>query len=173
MQNSKFTPMIGMFHDNGQSTKLFGNVAAGSERSGYTGYGISYYPNTASDVPNEAMSCLVGYWFGGYNATRTTMDSVRFSNFIFWKMYLYAIYGEISNTASVIISDIAVADARVGVRILMSWLSTGFLVDKRVNISSSLFVGASRNNNGCMEKSPSLYTCMHRWVYCEHLNEQV
>jgi hypothetical protein len=165
--------MIGMFHDNGQRTKLFGNVAAGSERSGYTGYGVSNIPNTASNVPNEAISCLVGYWFGGYNLTRTKMDSVRFTDFIFWKIYLYAIHGEISNTASVLVKDIAVADARVGVLIFMAWTPTGILVDKSVNISSSLFVGASRNNNGCMEKHPSLFTCTNRWVYCEHLNGQV
>ena len=74
MQNSKFTPMIGMFHDNGQSTKLFGNVAAGSERAGFSGPGstcdlatspVGISSSTFFDG-NTAHSCLFGFVFDFY-----------------------------------------------------------------------------------------------------------
>jgi hypothetical protein len=169
----KLRTMIGMFHDNGQNTEYVGNVAAGSERSGYSGYGIGCSSNKT--LPNEATSCLSGYWFDGTYIGQKKLDCVKLSSFIFWKMYLFAVYGEIGYSSTVSVNDISVADARIGVHIILKGTSAlqRELVDKVVHISNSLLVGASKNNNGCMEKIPSMYTCSFFWAYCEHLNLQV
>jgi hypothetical protein len=85
-------------------------------------------------------------------------------------IYLCAVYGEITYSATVLVTDASVADARAGVHIIMVGASALMheLMDKAVYISNSL-VGASSNNNGCIVKSPSLYTCMFSWVWCRHL----
>jgi hypothetical protein len=173
MDDMKVKTMIGMFHDNGQNTKFAGNAASGSERSGYSGYGISC--NSNGTLPNEAISCITGFWFDGTYIQKNRIDCVRLSNFKFWKIYEYAVYGEIGHSAVVRMTDISVADARVGVHIILVGDSAleHALVDKAVYISNSLFVGASNNNNGCVEKSPSLYTCLFSWAWCGHLNSQV
>ena len=170
----KVRTMVGMFHDNGQNTKLAGNAASGSERSGYSGYGISCQ-SIGTALPNEAMSCLTGYWFDGTFIMQNKVECVRLSNFMFWKIYLYAVYGEIGYASAVRITNISVADAKVGVHIILFGASSvdHVLVDKAVHISNSLFVGASSNNNGCVEKTPSLYTCLFSWAWCGHLNSQV
>jgi hypothetical protein len=175
MGDKKVRIMIGMFHDNGQNTKFVGNTAAGSERSGYSGYGISCYSSSNRTLLNEAMSCLAGFWFDATYIEQNQIDCVRVSNFMFWKIYLYAVFGEIPHSIVVRVADISVADAKVGIHLMLAGNSalSESLVDKTVHISNSLFVGASSNNNGCVEKTPSLYTCNMTFAYCGHLNGQV
>jgi hypothetical protein len=173
--SSKSTIVIGMFHDSGQSTKIAGNVATGSERTGFTGYGVSCNPNTTSSVPNEAMSCLAGYWFDAMYLEKNPTSCVTLSNFIFWKIYMFGVHGEISFSTSVLLNSLLIADAKVGVHIIMTGQSSldNLLADKVVRISNSLIVGTSNNNNRCVEKSPSLYTCLYDWIWCHNLNNQV
>ena len=181
MADMKVRTMIGMFHDNGRNTKIAGNSATGSERSGFSGYGVSCtslanWSLQNGTVPNEAMSSLAGYWVDGTFTQQNAIGCVGISNFNFWKIYLYAVYGEIGYSAFVRITEISVADAKVGVHIILFGAPAldHVLIDKAVYISKSLFVGASNNNNnGCVEKSPSLYTCAFSWAWCGHLNSQV
>ena len=173
MDQEKLKPMIGMFHDSAQDTTLIGNIAAGSERSGISGPGTSCSANWSS--PNEALSCLTGFWFDGYTIANKTYDCTSASNYVFWKIFLYAIYGEVPAARIVQVNNISVADAKVGVHIIMIGSSAvdHSRADKIVIISNALFVGVSNNNNGCIEKSPSLYTCQFSWAWCGHLISQV
>jgi hypothetical protein len=57
----KLAPMIGMFHDRGQSSQFLKNIAAGSERAAFSGSGFECGDNT-SFVGNVAHSSLAGYW---------------------------------------------------------------------------------------------------------------
>jgi hypothetical protein len=173
MSDEKLRPMIGMFHDSAQDTILIGNIAAGSERSGFSGPGVSCKSNWS--LPNEALSCLAGFWFDGYTITKNSFDCTSVSNFIFWKIYMYGIYGEITAGTTVKLDSISIADAKVGVHIIMFGASSldHVRVDKVVIISNSLIIGNSNNKNGCVEKSPSLQTCQFSFAWCGHLNSQV
>jgi hypothetical protein len=174
MTDPKLRPMIGMFHDTGQTTKLVANVASGSERSGFSGPGISCGSNVIQSLENEALSCLNGFWLDRYTIKKNGHGCVQVSNFVFWKIFLYGVYGEVA-TKIVKVVNVSVADAGIGVHIIVVGTSALHheLVDKMVNISNSLLVGFSRNNYGCLEKSPSLHTCQFSWAWCSHLNSQV
>jgi hypothetical protein len=61
----KLSPMMGMYHDQGKGTIIKGNVAAGSERAGFSGPG-ALCSDHESFLGNEAHSALNGYWFDFY-----------------------------------------------------------------------------------------------------------
>jgi len=58
----KLDPMIGMFHDEGVNSILHGNVAAGSERAGFSGAGVACGDYT-SFVANEVLPSVALYSF--------------------------------------------------------------------------------------------------------------
>jgi hypothetical protein len=165
--------MIGMFHDEGVSTILNGNVAAGSERAGFSGPGVDC-DDTESFVGNEAHSCLVGFWFDQVRLGVLQRSCTAVTHFKAWKIFEYSVYGEVPSMSLVKVTGLRSADARVGVLIIMAGAPSLSHVrkDQRVLISDSLFVGHSANGN-CEKISPSLHTCLHFTAFCGHVGPQV
>ena len=108
--------MIGMFHDGGQNTKMMRNVAAGSERAGFSGPG-SDCGNAELFRANVAHSALAGFWFDFYAVQQNPRPCLSLSNFTAWKIFEYAVYGELMTGDRVEISDLAVSDSIIGVEI--------------------------------------------------------
>lgn len=160
-----------MFHDDGTATILNGNVAAGSERAGFTSPGVQC-DDTVSFVGNEAHSCLAGFWFNQYRIRGRACTAL--TDFRAWKIYEYAVYGEVPSLTLLKIDGLATADARAGVNILMAGADALSHVrkDQRVLLTNSLIVGHSDNGN-CLRKRPSLHTCAFYMAWCDHLPPQV
>jgi hypothetical protein len=173
--------MIGMFHDGGDATLLAGNVAAGSERAGFSGSGIPCNSSVAPAARNEAHACLAGYWFDFYEMAGRTC--VRLAGFTAWRVFLYGVYGELPYVLRAELVGVTVADAAVGMR--MAMIGSKSLehdrVDKRVVIKDCLVVGSSTGGaspdggaGGCgVGRRPSLHTCDFYMAYCNHLIGQV
>jgi hypothetical protein len=181
MSQEKLRAMIGMFHDGGDTSILAGNVAAGSERAGFSGPGVSCNSSTAPAARNEAHACLAGYWFDFYAVEGRAC--VRLAGFTAWRVYLYGVYGELTGGRRAELAGVTVADAAVGMRIAM--IGSASLdhdrVDKRVFVADSLFVGSSTGGagpdggaGGCeVGLRPSLHTCDFYMAHCYHLTGQV
>jgi hypothetical protein len=181
MSQEKLRAMIGMFHDGGDTSILAGNVAAGSERAGFSGPGVSCNSSTAPAARNEAHACLAGYWFDFYAVEGRAC--VRLAGFTAWRVYLYGVYGELTGGRRAELAGVTVADAAVGMRIAM--IGSASLdhdrVDKRVFVADSLFVGSSTGGagpdggaGGCgVGPMPSLHTCDFYMAHCDHLIGQV
>jgi hypothetical protein len=167
----KLRAMIGMFHDNGQNTKVLRNVAAGSERAGFSGPPVDC-GNMDLFRANEAHSSMAGFWFDFYAIqSRVRKSCFSLSNFTAWKIFQYAVYGEFKLTIRVEISDIAVSDAVVGMHIKLFGADAldHVLLNQTVFVQDSLVVGFSRNGN-CPAIPKLLYTCSHYLAYCDHLS---
>jgi hypothetical protein len=163
--------MIGMFHDSGEETKVLRNVAAGSERAGFSGPPIDC-GNVELFRANEAHSSMAGFWFDYYAIeNRSRKSCLSISNFTAWKIFQYAVYGEFKLTLVVEISDIVVSDAVVGLHIKLFGADAlaHVLLNQTVTIQNSLIVGSSGNGN-CPTRPEKLYTCSHTMAYCDHLN---
>jgi hypothetical protein len=180
LANSKLNAMVGMFCDSGNNTVLLSNVAAGSERAGFSGPGTQCsagQPAPAAPAPsqwNEATSCLAGFWFDYYSVIRNSYECVMVQGILGWKLWLYGIYGEVQAGRIVKVDSVALADTRVGVYIFMGGAASvnHEVVDKRVQITNSLLLAASPNEN-CAGKKPGLYTCKFSMAWCSHLSSQV
>lgn len=170
--------MIGMFHDGGTSSYFVSNVAAGSERSGFSGPGFACDAASASAAQNSpskmfsgntAHSSLVGFLFDFYAVQKNAVPCIAIAKFTAWKIWLYGVYGELLSGAEVVLSETSVSDARVGVRISLGGTNR---ISRRISMQRMLLVGRSSNSN-CRRKSPSLWTCAHYMAYCSHLDPQV
>ena len=84
--------MNGMFHDEGVASVFLNNVAAGSERAGFSGPGVACH-DTSSFTGNEAHACLAGYWFDFNTTNKSSCAAV--TDFRAWKIHMYGIYGEV------------------------------------------------------------------------------
>ena len=166
----KVRAMIGMFHDGGQNTKMLRNVAAGSERAGFSGPG-SDCGNVELFRGNEAHSALAGFWFDFYAVQQNPRPCLSLSNFTAWKIFEYAVYGELMTSDRVEISDLAVSDAIIGVNIKLFGGDSlkHMLLNKTVALTNSLFVGLSGNEK-CPKMPEILYTCAFYMAHCQHLN---
>ena len=174
----KLDIMMGLFHDGGQSSVLVGNVAAGSERAGFSGPGTGCNI-TAQTLRNEAHSSLVGYWFNYY--AMINQDCAGLAAFTGWRLYLYGVYGELPKVQTAELTGVAVADTTVGIKIAM--VGTPALdherLDKRVVIRDSLIVGSTTGGagpdggaGGCgVGKIPSLFTCAYPFAYCSDVGQ--
>ena len=166
----KVRAMIGMFHDGGQNTKMLRNVAAGSERAGFSGPGTDC-GNVELFRANEVHSALAGFWFDYYAVLQNQRPCLSVSNFTAWKIFEYAVYGELMTGDRIEISDLAISDVIIGVEIKLFGGDSlkHALLNKTVAISNSLFVGNSGNGN-CPKMPQLLYTCSFYMAYCQHLN---
>jgi hypothetical protein len=167
----KLRAMIGMFHDGGENSKILRNVAAGSERAGFSGPPIDC-GNVDLFRANEAHSSMAGFWFDYYAIqNRARKSCLSISNFTSWKIFQYAVYGEFARSLRVEISDIVVSDAVIGLHIKLFGADAleHALLNQTVGIQDSLFVGFSRNGN-CPAMPKLLYTCSHFMAYCDHLS---
>lgn len=181
LSKEKLQAMIGMFHDGGDRTILAGNVAAGSERAGFSGPGVSCNVSSAPAAINEAHACLSGYWFDFYGVADRAC--VRLAGFTAWRVYLYGVYGELPTVRRAELAGVTVADTAVGIRMAMigSESLNHDRVEKRVVVTDSLLVGSSTGGTapdggagGCgLGSMPSLHTCDFYMAYCNHLNGQV
>jgi hypothetical protein len=162
--------MIGMFHDGGQNTKMLRNVAAGSERAGFSGPGTDC-GNAELFRANEVHSALAGFWFDYYAVLQNQRPCLSLSNFTAWKIFEYAVYGEVMTGDRVEISDLAISDAIIGVEIKLFGGDSLFhvVLNNTVAVTNSLFVGSSSNGN-CPKMPQLLYTCAFYMTHCYHLN---
>ena len=140
--------MEAMQHRTRPMPKIFGvthwrnNVAAGSERSGFSGIGVA-----CDDSPtgifdgNEAFAALSGYWIDVNNAHRPFMlpshrrrrkayengeketgferSCVAIYDFTAWKIRSYGVNFYVQKAHTVVIEGISLADVSVGVSISM------------------------------------------------------
>ncbi len=176
MAQPKLRAMIGMFHDEGNKTRLWNNVAAGSERAGFSGAGQDCADSWLFQG-NEALSCLAGYWFdaAGIGKQRELGRTCNIlPGFKTWKIFEYSVYGEVPYMPRFEITGLRSADARVGMLVIMGGAGalSHTLADQRVFLTDSLMVGHSDNGN-CEDKSPGLYTCDFFMAYCDHLGPNV
>ena len=96
MSNMKLDAIVGMFHDGGSGSFFLSNVAAGSERTGFSGPGLSCdSPGRPSFDSNAAHSCLFGFLFDFYAAQRNALPCISLGRFTAWKIWHYGVYGEI------------------------------------------------------------------------------
>ena len=166
----KLRAMIGMFHDGGQNTKMLRNVAAGSERAGFSGPGTDC-GNVELFRANEVHSALAGFWFDFYAVQQNQRPCLSISNFTAWKIFEYAVFGELMAGDRIEISDLAVSDAVIGVNIKLFGGDSlkHVLLNKTVAVTNSLFVGFSGNGN-CPKPPQFLYTCAFYMAHCQHLS---
>ena len=164
---AKLAAMIGMFHDAGVNTILRHNVAAGSERAGFSGSGVAC-GDTNSFVGNIAHSSLAGYWFDHYR-TPKLYSCVQLTDFTAFKIWEYGVYSEVL-LPYMIVTGAKLADATVGISLGLSGAdSLGHtILDAKATIRDSLVVGQS-NNGHCGTTSPSLHTCNFYMAQCDHL----
>jgi hypothetical protein len=195
----KLDYVIGLFHDGGIGSFFLSNIAAGSERSGYTGPAVACAaadaadPTTAAAIAaaaggtaavfdgNEVYSSLAGFWFNPYRAVEANASCIALEGLTAWKIWHYGVYGEVltGDGRRIEVRRLAVADSRVGVRIAMGnggVTSTGEMDPnprddapggRVISVENSLVVARSGNAN-CFNKAPSLWTCTHEYIYCDH-----
>lgn len=175
ISNPKLFAMIGMFYDHGTDSKIVRNVAVGSERAGFNGVGIKCDAPTSFLNSNEVHSSLSGYWFDYYEMQNSENVCMTLSSFTAWKISLYAVYGDIVGPKRLDLTALVIADCQVGIYVSLSGANAvnHELVDKLVNISDSLMIGASMNSNQCVDKRPSLFTCSFFMAWCDHLKTPV
>ena len=163
----KLNAMIGMFHDQGVATILHHNIAAGSERAGFSGSGVAC-GDTTSFVGNVAHSSLAGYWFDHYR-TPKLYTCVQLTDFTAFKIWEYGIYSEVFLPYINVIGA-KVADATVGVSLHLSGAASleHTILDAKVSIRDSLLVGQSGNGH-CSTTKPSLSSCKFYMAWCHHL----
>ena len=173
MFEAKLNAMIGMFHDRGKLSVFEGNVAAGSERAGFSGPGVACSDFT-SFVGNEAHSCLAGYWLDFFNSNKydgcTAVHGVHA-----WKIHLYGIYAEPQKLETLEIRGARIADAAAGTYVVMGGVNA--LAHQRmeqiVRITDALYVGRS-NNQDCQIPAPGLFTCQFYMVRARmHREKQI
>ncbi len=162
--------MIGMFHDGGKDTRILRNVAAGSERAGFSGPGTDC-GNREIFRGNEAHSSLAGFWFDFYAVGTNLRSCLSVSNFTAWKIFEYAVYGELVAGNRIEVSELAISDAVIGVelKVLGGDAIQHVLLNKTAVITNSLFVGFSLNGN-CPKIPQLLHTCVFYMAYCKHLS---
>jgi hypothetical protein len=167
LKSAKLEAMIGMFHDAGVNTILRHNVAAGSERAGFSGSGVAC-GDTTSFVGNIAHSSLAGYWFDHYR-TPGLYSCVQLTDFTAFKIWEYGVYSEVF-LPYMIVTGAKLADATVGISLGLSGAdSLGHtILDAKASIRDSLVVGQS-NNGHCGTTRPSLHTCTFYMAWCDHL----
>ena len=164
---AKLAAMIGMFHDAGVNTILRHNVAAGSERAGFSGSGVAC-GDTTSFVGNIAHSSLAGFWFDFYR-TPKLYSCVQLTDFTAFKIWEYGVYSEVF-LPYLIVTGAKLADATVGISLGLSGARSvdHTILDAKASIRDSLVVGQS-NNGHCGSTSPSLHTCTFYMAQCDHL----
>ncbi len=170
LAQEKVRAMIGMFHDGGQNTKMLRNVAAGSERAGFSGPGIEC-GNVELFRGNEVHSALAGFWFDFYAVQQNPKPCLSLSNFTAWKIFEYAVYGELMTGDQIQISDLSISDAIIGVNIKLFGGDSlsHVLLNKTVSVTNSLIVGSSGNGK-CPKMPELLYTCAFYMAHCQHLS---
>lgn len=103
--------MVGMFHDAGIRSVFIDNVAAGSERAGFSTSGVAC-DDVTSFTGNEAHACLAGFWLDRYNVNRhgacAAIHDIRA-----WKIHLYGIYAEARRMETIRVRGARIADAQV------------------------------------------------------------
>ena len=170
LASPKLNAMIGMFHDGGTNSKFAGNIAAGSERAGFSGPGVAC-GDTQSFVQNVAHSVLAGYWFDFYRtpSVHAQTGCAALTDFTAWKIWEYGIYGE-TLMPYVHVTGAKVLDSKVGIWLHMGGASSlsHVIQDTKVVIKDSLIVGHSSNGN-CGTIKPSLYTCTFYMAWCNHV----
>ena len=119
---------------------------------------------------NEAHSCLNGFWFDFYGVGALSRDCTSVTDFTAWKIWEYAVYGEIPTRAKVEVVGLRSADARVGSYIIMIGVDAKIhsRKDQRVVVKDALIVGHS-NNAHCQRGYPALHTCKFFMAWCGHL----
>ena len=153
----------GMFANRGHfGNKFLYNIAAGSERAGFTGNGVDCGDNS-SFAGNEAHSSLAGYWYD-YHVPGRTCSQVH--DLTAWKMWEYGIYGETKNYGQIEITRAKLADCRIG---LWVHFIGSDLAENKVIVTDSLVVGHSENADCMSTKRPSLHSCAHTFAWCNHL----
>jgi hypothetical protein len=167
LNDPKLEAMIGMFHDAGVNTIWRHNVAAGSERAGFSGSGVAC-GDTTSFVGNIAHSSLAGYWFDN-RRTPSLYSCVQLTDFTAFKIWEYGVYGEVL-LPYIIVTGAKFADATVGISLGLSGANSldHTILDAKASIRDSLVVGQS-NNGHCSTTRPSLHTCTFGWAQCDHL----
>jgi len=166
-ESRKLNAMIGMFHDDGVNTIWRHNVAAGSERAGFSGSGVAC-GDTTSFVGNIAHSSMNGYWFDHYRTPRL-YSCVQLTDFTAFKIWQYGVYSEVF-LPYMVVTDAKLADATVGISLTLSGADSlsHTILDAKASVRNSLVVGHS-NNGHCGTTRPSLHTCRHKYVWCDHL----
>jgi hypothetical protein len=166
-ESLKLNAMIGMFHDDGVNTIWRHNVAAGSERAGFSGSGVAC-GDTTSFVGNIAHSSMNGYWFDHYRTPRL-YSCVQLTDFTAFKIWQYGVYSEVF-LPYMVVTDAKLADATVGISLTLSGADSlsHTILDAKASVRNSLVVGHS-NNGHCGTTRPSLHTCRHKYVWCDHL----
>ena len=160
--------MIGMFHDGGTNSILHNNVAAGSERAGFSGAGVEC-GDTTSFVGNLAHSSLAGYWSDYYRTPRRANGCAQLTNFTAFKIWEYGIYSEVL-MPYVNIINARLADCTVGISLHLSGADSldHTILDAKVMILNTLVVGHSDNGH-CQNTKPSLHACKFYMAWCWHL----
>lgn len=172
MTAAKLEAMIGMYHDAGSHSILVDNVAAGSERAGFSGSGVSC-GDAVSFAGNEAHSSLFGYMFDHYHLhTRHPEGCSALTDFRAWKIHEYGIYGEPKRMERIEVKGARIADAAVGTYIVMVGVDAlkHEFMNQLVRITDSLYIGRS-DNEGCPSSKPalSLWTCKFFMAWCNHI----
>jgi hypothetical protein len=170
LEFDKVRAMIGMFHDGGKDTRILHNVAAGSERAGFSGPGTDC-GNREIFRGNEAHSSLAGFWFDFYAVGTNLRSCLSVSNFTAWKIFQYAVYGELMAGNRFELSELSISDAVIGVglKVLGGDAIKHVPLNKTAVISNSLFVGSSLNGN-CPKMPQLLHTCVFHFSHCLHLS---
>ena len=129
-----------MFHDAGDNNMFRRNIAAGSERAGFSGSGVECGDMT-SFVGNIAHSSLVGYWFDYYRTPRRAGGCVQLTDLTAWKIWEYGVYGEVF-VPFVQITGASLADCVVGVSLHLSGAPSKShrILDSKASITNSLIV---------------------------------
>ena len=187
------TAMMGMFHQSYGKNIFRYNVAAGSERSGFTLGGTACSRDGMNMfVGNEAFSALAGYWM----VTVTDGSCSAINDFQGWKLYHYGIFADVGGVKNIMVINSRFADVQVGIGMyirgtdnpLTAWeerkkfsqqnekASTVAALNrgahpspKKVFIEGSLFVARSQNDQ-TRKGRPGLHTCsapMCAW--CGHV----
>ena len=173
-QDLKLTPMIGMFHDQAKDSKITNNIAAGSERAGFSGPGRAC-GDDQSFAGNLAHSALNGFWWDFYSfyidrgKKAKNAPCIQLNDFTAFKIWEYGVYGEPQQQHTLEVVRVKLADCRSGILIVSGGHSAIMHVvkEKTVRIKDSLVVGHSSNGH-CLLTKPGLYTCKHYMAWCMH-----
>jgi len=160
--------MIGMFHDEGLNSILHNNIAAGSERAGFSGAGVEC-GDTTSFVGNIAHSSLAGYWFDFFRTPLRANGCAQLTHFTAFKIWEYGIYSEVL-IPFVNILDAKLADCTVGISLHLSGANSlaHAVLDAKASIRNTLVVGQSDNGH-CTNTKPSMHACKFYMAWCFHL----
>jgi len=170
LAKEKLNAMIGAFHDSGTRSMIHRNIAAGSERAGFSGAGVEC-GDSVSFVSNLAHSSLAGYWFDHYSTPGKHAPSgcAALTDFTAWKIWEYGVYGHVLMPYLHVLGATLV-DCRVGVWIHLGGASSlnHVIENTKVVIKNSLIVGHSANGH-CLKTKPTLHACTFYMAWCYHL----